>query len=237
MKTNRYTGMPGGEAYAKTWRYEGATTGTKHQRRARHGTHRRAIALVAPGATGAGIPGKGTAMWYVVQVLSGQEEKACELIKRHVAQAETASGRKVLKECFVPRYQVERKFHGEYKLLERTLFPGYVIAVTTQVAELNRILGGVSAFTRILGDEKSFIPLDRTEMTFINSFTTEKHRVIQLSKAVAEGDSARVIEGPLMGCEAWIRKVNRRKGTARVEMTMFGRTITVEIGLAMVTKA
>ena len=180
---------------------------------------------------------KGEPMWYVVQVLSGQEDKAVGLITRTVADAVDADGRLVLKECFAPRYQVERKFHGEYKLLERNLFPGYVIAITSNASELNRLLSGVSAFTRILGNEKSFIPLDRAEMSFINSFTVEKHRVIRLSKAVAEGDSVTVMEGPMVGHEAAIRKINRRKGTALVEMTMFGRTVSVEIGLAVVAKA
>ncbi len=46
-------------------------------------------------------------MWYVIQVLSGQEDKACELINLHAAGQRSKDGRPVLKECFVPRYQVE----------------------------------------------------------------------------------------------------------------------------------
>ena len=34
--------------------------------------------------------------------------------------------------------------------------------------------------------------------------------------------------------QGWITEVNRRKGTARIEVDMFGRTINVEIGLAIV---
>ena len=180
-------------------------------------------------------------MWYVIQVLSGQEQKAADLITRTVAEAQAQAGdgrpTQVLRECFVPKYQVERKFHGEYRVLERNLFPGYVIAVSTNVGELNQLLRGVHAFTRILGNEKSFVPLDRAEMQFVDSFTSEKQRVIRLSKAVAEGDAVTVVEGPMKGHEAWIKKINRRKGTAHVEMSMFGRTVSVEIGLAVVTKA
>ena len=173
-------------------------------------------------------------MWYVIQVLSGQEDKACELINLYAGSARSHDGRMVLKECFVPRYQVERKFHGQYRTLTRNLFPGYVIAVTNRVDELNERLGRIPTFTRMLGSEKSFIPLDRSERSFINAFTTEKHRTISLSKAVYIGDEVVVTEGPMVGREGWITEVNRRKGTARIEVDMFGRTINVEIGLAIV---
>lgn len=179
----------------------------------------------------------GGLMWYVIQVLTGQEEKACDLIKLTVGDALLKDGRPLLKECFVPRYQVERKFHGSYKKLTRTLFPGYVIAVTSCVGELNRYVRKAPTFTKLLGSsEKKFIPLDRAEMSLINAFTTEKHRVVRLSKAVAEGDSVKVVEGPLFGLEGCITQINRRKGTARVSTTMFGRLMSVEIGLVVVTK-
>ena len=111
-------------------------------------------------------------MWYVIQVLSGQEDKACELINLHAAGQRSKDGRPVLKECFVPRYQVERKFHGQYRTLTRNLFPGYVIAVTNRVDELNDRLVRIPTFTRMLGSEKSFIPLDRSEKAFINALNT-----------------------------------------------------------------
>ena len=173
-------------------------------------------------------------MWYVVQVTSGQEAKVCAQVRRANEINAELTGRTVMKECFVPVYQVEQKFHGEYKLMERNLFPGYVIAITNSVGELNALLRRISLYAKILGNDKCFIPLDRSEMAFINSFTSEKHRVIRTSKAVSEGDEIRVMEGPMVGHEGWIKQINRRKGTARIETTMFGRTINVEIGLAVV---
>lgn len=174
--------------------------------------------------------------WYVVQVSAGQEDKTCALVEL-ATQGCTCDGRPVLEECFTPRYQVERKFHGVWKTLQLSLFPGYVIAVTRNVGALNERLRAVPSFTRILGSETSFVPLDSTETAFINAFTTEKHRVIQLSRAVtvSEGDRVVVTEGPLVGREGWITKINRRKSTARIETNMFGRTLSVEVGLAVVS--
>lgn len=176
-------------------------------------------------------------MWYVVQVASGREAQACKLINKS---ADTHAGTldtDMLKECFVPIYQTERKFHGVFKLVNRNLFPGYVIAISKNVDELNSFLRKVPAFTKILGNGEAFVPLDRNEAAFINSFTSERRRVIPLSRAVAEGDRVRVVEGPMIGREGWIKEINRRKGIARIEAEMFGQIVNVEIGLAVMSKA
>lgn len=49
--------------------------------------------------------------WYVVQVSPGQEDKTCALVEL-AARDRLKDGRPVLEECFTPRYQVERKYHG-----------------------------------------------------------------------------------------------------------------------------
>ena len=113
------------------------------------------------------------AKWYVIQVLSGREQRACDLIAAAAGGETGANGRSVLRECFVPRYRVERKFHGEYRTVQRELFPGYVIAVTSDVAGLNRLLRAVPDFTRLLGSGEAFVPLDRAEAAFITAFTSE----------------------------------------------------------------
>lgn len=174
-------------------------------------------------------------MWYVVQVRGGREGKACELINRAASGRRDDAGKLVMKECFVPRYQVERKFHGQYRLLERVLFPGYVIAISSNVAKLNKALSEIPEFARLLGNHEAFVPLERSEAAFINSFTTESHRVIRVSRAVSEGDAVCVMEGPMVGREGWITEIDRRKGTCRVETQAFGRTLCVEIGLAVVS--
>lgn len=202
-------------------------------------------------------------MWYVIQVLSGKEEKAVALIRRALERVEDENADDApedLQDChsegearrisaraskrtthgkdevFVPRYQVERKFHGQFKVVERNLFPGYVIAITRDIAGLNAKLAKVPTLTRILGSEKAFVPLDPTEQAFINSFAIDKHRIVKMSRAVDEGDRIVVMEGPLVGREGMIQKINRRKGTCRVTFEAFGRTLDVEVGLAVVTK-
>ena len=179
----------------------------------------------------------GELMWYVVQVAVGSENKVRDMITRAAEVHEAATSTKVLDECFVPKYQAQQKFRGEYRFVERNLLPGYVIVVTNNVHELNEVLYRIIPFTKILGNHAGFAPLSRAEMAFLNSMTTEQHRLVDMSHAVKEGDSITVIDGPLVGREGWIKSINRRKGTCRIETTLFGRTINVEIGLAVLAKS
>ncbi len=173
-------------------------------------------------------------MWYVVQVPAGQEARVRVLIERELDGARGEDGRAVLRECFVPQYQTERKYRGQWRRVLRDLFPGYVVAVTHDADALNDRLRRVNAFTRILGSEKRFIPLDRAEMGLINALTAEKRRVIAMSRGVAAGDRVVITEGPLLGREGWIAEVSRSRSTARVRVTMFGKTVTAKVGLAIV---
>ena len=88
-------------------------------------------------------------MWYVIQVLSGQEDKACELINLHAAGQRSKDGRPVLKECFVPRYEVQKQFRGQWRTCTATLFPGYLIVVTDRVVLDKQIRDTIRQFAQV----------------------------------------------------------------------------------------
>ena len=54
---------------------------------------------------------------------------------------------------------------------------------------------------------------------------------MEFSQGVIEGDEVKVTKGPLKGQEAKIRKIDRHKRLAFLEMHMFGRTKVVKVGL------
>ncbi|WP_241156046.1 antiterminator LoaP [Adlercreutzia sp. ZJ154] len=169
--------------------------------------------------------------WYVVQVRAGFEEQACKLIERTEGVAE------LLHECFVPRYETMIHFRGQWVRRMRVLFPGYLIVVTANVAELKTVLYKVPAFTRLLGgceDCEGIMPLTNGEVAWMSAFTEEGERVIGMSEGVIEGDKIVILKGPLMNHVGWIKSINRRKRLAYLEMQMFGRTIETKVGLGII---
>ena len=131
---------------------------------------------------------------------------------------------------------MQKQFRGQWRTCTATLFPGYLIVVTDRVDELESQLRRVPAFAWVLSNDGGFVPLERDEVAWIDAFTEKGHRTVGVSEGVIEGDRIIVLKGPLVGREGWIRKINRRKRTAYLEIEMFGRTIQTKIGLGIVRK-
>ena len=168
-------------------------------------------------------------MWYVVQTVGGREKRARSLMDKLVDGT-------VLTEAFIPQRRVMHRVKGEWKPVDEVLLPGYVFVRTPNVGRLSRELRSVPAFTRLLGNDDRFIPLNRNEIAFLNAFTKEGDRTIDMSEGVIEGDRVIILNGPLMDHEGLIKKVDRHKRVAYLNVQMFGRVKTVKVGLEIVQK-
>lgn len=173
--------------------------------------------------------GAGDLPWYVVQVMTGRESRLRELICRE-------AGPEVLIECFIPSFEVQKKIRGTWRVERARLFPGYVFVVTGDIEELKLRLRRVPEFARLLTVGESFVALEASERAWLAAFTTADDRVIPMSMGAVEGDRIVVTQGPLMGREGWIVRVNRRKSLAFIQVEMFGRKIETKIGLGIVRK-
>lgn len=173
-------------------------------------------------------------MWYVIQVLGGHEFSVLDKIKRQ-ANAST------YKSCFVPRFQARKRIRGEWKTSNNVLFPGYVF-VDTGMPERFRIeLNKVSAMTKLLsgkgeGGKRIFMPLSDDEKTLISSLIGRDDFVLRMSEGIIQGSRVRVLRGPLMGFEALVKKVDRHKRVAYLNLNILGRQTTVKVGLEIVGK-
>ena len=168
-------------------------------------------------------------MWYVAQVRSGQEIRTLDLCRQLVSS-------EVMKESFIPEYEVPQKMRGEWRLVKRLLFPGYLFFVTDDVESLNKEFMRVPVSTRILGNgENVFSPLTDKERDWFLSFLDDEH-VVRMSEGVIEGDKVTVTRGPLMGFEGDICKIDRHKRRACIKVSLFGRTVPASVGLEIVRK-
>ena len=173
---------------------------------------------------------KGIAMgMYVVQVIGGQESHAAYLVNKLAAD--------VVDECFVPRYEVMKRKDGTWVRAHERLFPGYLFMVCDDPTAAAQRLRQIPMFMRVLGsDGDTFIPLRPDEIAWLNAFTTADAHVMELSQGIIEGDQVRVVSGPLKGHEARITRIDRHKRLAWMDMSVFGRTKTIRVGLEVVSK-
>lgn len=168
-------------------------------------------------------------MWYVIQVIGGREETAKRLIDER-ADPSTFS------EVFVPRYRASRKAAGEWEFYYPVLTPGYIIVDTCKIGAFEAQLRKVPAFTRLLGDDAGFKPLDREERVWLEAWTKPDDRVVEGSIGRIDKGRLKILSGPLIGREADIVKVNRRKRKATIRMMVMGREKEVTLELEIVGK-
>lgn len=167
---------------------------------------------------------------YVIQVVGGQESHVCDLVNKQL--------RNIIKECFVPRREVFRRERGVWQTAREILFPGYLFVETSQIQQVMERLTTVPALTRLLGvSDERITPLRDDEVAWLNELMKPEDKLIGMSVGIIEGDRVLVTDGPLRGFEAQIRKVDRHKRLAYLDMRMFGGTKTIKVGLEIVRKS
>ena len=167
-------------------------------------------------------------MWYVIQVRTGTEENICLQCTARIPQT-------VLERCFLPYYEEKRKIRGNWTVQKKHLFPGYVFVVTEDIEELHEMLKRVMGMTRLLGVGEDIVPLTEEEVQFLKRFGGEE-QVVEMSEGIIENSETKILSGPLVGMEGTIRKIDRHKRKAWIEIEMFGRMQLVQVGLEILWK-
>lgn len=164
----------------------------------------------------------------MLQVKTGAEEKIREQCLKIIDP-------KVLEQCFIPYYEEKKRYQGDWHIENRILFPGYVFMVSGQLMELYRSLRKVIGMTKLIGTGREIVPLAEDEIDLLKKMGVSK-RPLEISVGIMENDIVTVTEGPLTGMESCIRKIDRHKRKAWLEIGMFGRTIEMEAGLEILKK-
>lgn len=167
-------------------------------------------------------------MWYVIQVRVGTEETIR-------LQCEKKIDKDILDSCFIPYYEARRKKVGIWKTEQKILFPGYVFVVTESVEQLYLELKKIEGLTKLLGTGEDVVPISCEEEGMLRKLSGEDH-VMEMSEGIMEGSQVIIQSGPLMGQEGLIKRIDRHKRKAWLELPMFGRLQLVEVGLEITRK-
>ena len=168
-------------------------------------------------------------MWYTIWVQTGQEEKVKELCIKTFEND-------VYDEIFIPKYEQKRRYKGSWHLEKKALFPGYIFVVTNNAERLHNSLKNVLKFTKVLGDKDEFIPLTRDETNFLENFSG-RDRIVKMSEGYIVGDNVVITKGPMMDFAGKIKRINRHKRTATIEISLLGKATEVNVGLEILYRA
>ena len=168
------------------------------------------------------------ARWYVVHTYSGYENKVKANIEK------TIENRKLqdqILEVVVPAQDVVEMRNGVKKVVSRKMFPGYVLIHMIQNDDTWYVERNTRGVTGFVGPGSEPIPLTEEEMRNLG-ISTEATMDID----VEVGDSIEVISGAWEGTISTVLAINMAKQTVTIEVDMFGRATSVEIGFTEIKK-
>ena len=168
-------------------------------------------------------------MWYVMQVTPGGENKTVQMCQ-HIVEDD------YIEEIFVPEIEQMKRFKGEWHKVKKIMFPGYVFVSTEKELDLYENLKSVPTLTKILKTGEDITPVTPREEDFIKKLIG-KEKIAEVSVGYLEGDKLIVTEGPLIGMEGLVKKIDRHKRIAILQMEMFGNLTEVTVGLEVLSKS
>jgi len=166
--------------------------------------------------------------WYAVQVMTGKEEETSIACRRVL-------NREVLNDCFTPKYERMKRYHGQWHREEKPMFPGYLFFITDQIEEIHYEQKRLPQLTKILGIGAEFIPLSDKEVEMLSKIEDERH-LVKMSEGYIVGDQVIITSGPMQDMGGKIKKIDRHKRIATIQMEMFGRLMDVVMGLEIIKK-
>lgn len=167
-------------------------------------------------------------MWYVIQTTSGTEQQCLTICKARIDAC-------LYKEMFVPMYIDKMHFKKKWHDIKKPLFPGYFFIDTDDIEPIVKELGKVDRLTSVLRNAEQVSPIREEEQRFLQSMMNEEH-IIHCSVGLIVGDKICITDGPLRNHYGLIKKVDRHRRIAKLEIDFFGRLTPAEVGLEILAR-
>lgn len=168
------------------------------------------------------------ANWYVVHTYSGYENNVKANIEKTIINRKSLQ-EKIL-EVKVPMENVIEMKNGSRKVVEKKLFPGYVLINMVMDDETWYVVRNTRGVTGFVGPGSKPVPLSETEMKPLGI------RTENISVDFEEGDTIIAVAGAWKDTVGVVRRMDFSKQTVTINVEMFGRETPVEISFAEVRK-
>ena len=165
------------------------------------------------------------ALWYVVHTYSGYENKVATNLETIV---ENRRLQDLIQEVKVPVEMVPELKDGKERLVERKLFPGYVLVKMVMTDDTWHLVRNVRGVTGFVGSANKAIPLTEEEVLAMGM---EKHEIVVKYNV---GDHVKIVDGPLASFTGVVEEIEPEKNRVSVMVSMFGRETPVELELDQV---
>lgn len=172
--------------------------------------------------------------WYILFVFTGREHHISNKINQHFHNGCLIS--------FIPMRELFFKKSGKVHKRQITMFPGYVFIETKLCSK--EFLKHLWPVTKTLSNDiirllrygdSDEIAVHEDEYKSLKGLLNN-NQCVEVSTGFIEGDKIYIEEGPLIGKESIIRKINKHKKVALIDLEIMGGIRQVTIGLEVLRK-
>ncbi|BCH24814.1 transcription termination/antitermination protein NusG [Mesorhizobium sp. L-8-10] len=173
-----------------------------------------------------------TARWYIVHAYSNFEKKVAEDIENKAKQKGLSDQ---IEQIVVPTEKVVEVRRGRKVDAERKFFPGYVLVRANLSDAVFSLIKNTPKVTGFLGDSKP-VPITDKEAERILHQVQEGVERPKPSVTFEIGEQVRVSDGPFASFNGFVQEVDEERSRLKVEVSIFGRAVPVDLEFGQVEK-
>jgi len=168
--------------------------------------------------------------YYAIQVKTRSEEKFIKLFK--------ASHPQITFPIHFPKRLLDIRKGGKIKASTPAVFPGYLFIEAENDEEIISCqweFRRTEGFYRFLKSNRDITPLADRDLELVLHFINNSGSVAGRSKVYFnENSRIIVVEGPLIGLEGRIIKVDRRKGRAKIKLDLYNDSFSIDLAFEVI---
>jgi transcription termination/antitermination protein NusG len=180
--------------------------------------------------------------WYVVHVLSGQEQKVRDNMSKRIAAEEMGD---FVFEVLVPTERVAEVKQGKKTETKRKFYPGYIIVNMWLLDEYAKLVDRTWYFIKettgvinFAGTKNSQpIPMRPKEVEQMLAQIREREDSVKPKIEFEVGDTVKVADGPFESQNGIVEEIDPERGKLLVSVSIFGRSTPVELEYWQVERA
>jgi transcriptional antiterminator NusG len=177
-----------------------------------------------------------TARWYIVHAYSNFEKKVAEDINNKAKQKGLSER---IEQIVVPTEKVVEVRRGKKVDAERKFFPGYVLMKADLNDAVISLVKNTPRVTGFLGEDKHTAkPMHITEKEAERILHQVQEGVERPKPSVTFeiGEQVRVSDGPFASFNGTVQDVDEERARLKVEVSIFGRAVPVDLEFGQVEK-
>lgn len=165
--------------------------------------------------------------WYVVHTYSSYENK----VKMNIEKAiKNRNMEELIHEVRVPMQDEIEEKNGQRKVVQRKIFPGYVLIKMVMTDDAWYIVRNTRGVTGFVGPDSKPVSLSLREVRDMGIEIPKPKPLVDI------GDVVRLLGGAFENSEGVVAEIREAKETVIVTVSGFGREVPVEVNMNQIEK-